>query len=57
MNVQQAYEILKVAIVKDNESDDDFHNHTFGAAMGIVAALEALGVVKSVGLPLDRRGQ
>jgi len=57
INVQKTYEVLKIALVKDLETEDKFHNHTFGAVMGIVSALEAVNAVKSVGLPLEVSGQ
>jgi len=49
VNIQQTYEILKNAVLKDFESKDNSHNHTFGVALGIIKAVEELGVVESVG--------
>ena len=57
MNIQQTYEVLKGAIIKDVETKDKYHNHTFGAVLGIVMALESLSIVESIGEPLYVDGQ
>ena len=57
MNTQETYEVLKNAVLKDFETKDHSHNHTFGAVLGIIMALEALGQVESVGPPMEIIGQ
>jgi len=57
MNAQQTYEVLKNAVIKDLENKDPNHNSTFGAVVGIIAALEESKLVTSVGPKLNIIGR